>query len=336
MCKRPAMKGKTVRILILGGGGFIGSKLAAELAERGTLRGGAIKHLGLADVGKAATPKASFGVSSHALDIADRNAVDTLIAKGWDVIFHLAAVVSGQAEADFISGLRTNFFGTLNLFESTRAAANKPVIIYSSSVASYGGEVPQPIEDWTNTNPQTSYGSQKVIGELLLNDYSRRGFIDGRGVRLPTVVVRPGKPNAAASSFFSSIIREPLQGEPAMCPVDPAATKGWLSSPRAVIANLLRTAELKAEDLGQNRCFNLPGITVTVADMIDSLERKGGQAALDLVDYEIDKTVEQIVAGWAVEFNPKKALALGMQADTDFDSIVQQFIDDELGGTPSV
>jgi len=325
-----------VRILILGGGGFIGSKLAAELIDRGALRDEAITHIGLADVSKAPAPKAAFPVSSHALDIANRNAVDALLEQGWDVIFHLAAVVSGQAEADFVAGLRTNFFGTLNIFESSRAIGIQPVIIYSSSVASYGGEVPQPIEDWTNTNPQTSYGSQKVIGELLLNDYSRRGFFDGRGVRLPTVVVRPGKPNAAASSFFSSIIREPLQGEPAMCPVDPKGTKGWLSSPRAVVENLIRTAELDAAQLGQNRCFNLPGITITVAKMIASLKRKGGQDALDLIDYEIDPTIEKIVAGWAVDFNPEKALALGMKADKNFDSIVQQFIDDELDGKPAV
>jgi len=286
-----------VRILIIGGGGFIGSKLAAQLAYQGTLRGEEIAHIGLADIA-----------------------------------IHLAAVVSGQAEADFVSGLRANFFGTLNIFESARASGRKPVIVYSSSVAAYGGEVPQPIEDWTNTNPQTSYGSQKVIGELLLNDYSRRGFFDGRGVRLPTVVVRPGKPNAAASSFFSSIIREPLQGEPAMCPVDPESTKGWLTSPRAVVENLVRSAELDGAELGQNRCFNLPGITLTVADMIASLERKGGQQALDLIDYEIEPKIEAIVSGWAVDFNPTKALALGMKADADFDSIVQQFIDDELGG----
>ncbi len=319
-----------MRILTLGGGGFIGLKLAKALAERGTLRGDAISHLCLADVTGVQAIDAPFSVTTESLDIANRNAVDALMEKGWDAIFHLAAVVSGQAEADFVSGLRANFFGTLNLFESARAGGRKPVIVYSSSVAAYGGEVPQPIEDWTNTNPQTSYGSQKVIGELLLNDYSRRGFFDGRGVRLPTVVVRPGKPNAAASSFFSSIIREPLQGEPAMCPVDPEATKGWLTSPRAVVENLLRSAELDAEKLGQNRCFNLPGITVTVADMIESLGRKGGTEALNLIDYEINPAVEKIVSGWAVDFNPAKALALGMKADTDFDSTVQQFIDDEL------
>lgn len=321
-----------MRILIIGGGGFIGRKLAAKLAERGTLRGQDIKGLTLADVAKPDSIDASFRVDAVKLDIVDRDAVDTLLAKGWDVIYHLAAIVSGQAEADFVAGLRTNFFGTLNIIESARASGTKPVMVYSSSVAAYGGEVPQPIEDWTNTNPQTSYGSQKVIGELLLNDYSRKGFIDGRGVRLPTVVVRPGKPNAAASSFYSSIIREPLQGEPAMCPVDPETTKGWLASPRSVIENLIRTAELEAEALGQNRCFNLPGITVTVAEMIVSLERAGGQAALDLVDYDRDPTIEKIVAGWAVDFNPQKALALGMQVDTDFDSIVTGFVEDELGG----
>ena len=321
-----------MRILILGGGGFIGLKLAKALAARVALRGETVTHLCLADVTETTAIDAPFPVTTHAIDVADRNAVDALMEKGWDSIFHLAAVVSGQAEADFVSGLRANFFGTLNIFESARAHGRKPIIVYSSSVAAYGGEVPQPIEDWTNTNPQTSYGSQKVIGELLLNDYSRRGFFDGRGVRLPTVVVRPGKPNAAASSFFSSIIREPLQGDPAMCPVDPQSTKGWLTSPRAVVENLLRTAELDAEALGQNRCFNLPGITVTVAEMIEALGRKGGEAALGRIDYDRDETVEKIVSGWAVDFNPTKALALSMEADTDFDSIIQQFIDDELGG----
>ena len=326
----PGAKGNNVRILILGGGGFIGQKLAMALAKSGTLRGETITHLGLADVTKATKVDAPFSISTHVIDIASRDAVDDLLEKGWDAIFHLAAVVSGQAEADFVSGLRANFFGTLNLFESARAGATQPLIVYSSSVAAYGGEVPQPIEDWTNTNPQTSYGSQKVIGELLLNDYSRKGFFDGRGVRLPTVVVRPGKPNAAASSFYSSIIREPLQGEPAMCPVDPESTKGWLTSPRAVVENLIRTAELDAEALGQNRCFNLPGITVTVAQMIASLDRKGGKEATDLIDFDRDPVIEKIVAGWAVDFNPAKALAMGMQADADFDSIVQQFMDDEL------
>ena len=321
-----------MRILILGGGGFIGLKLAKALADRGTLRGDAVSHLCLADVTETRSIDAPFPITTHALDIADRNAVDTLMDQGWDAIFHLAAVVSGQAEADFVSGLRANFFGTLNIFESARASGRKPVIVYSSSVAAYGGEVPQPIEDWTNTNPQTSYGSQKVIGELLLNDYSRKGFFDGRGVRLPTVVVRPGKPNAAASSFFSSIIREPLQGGPAMCPVDPASTRTWITSPRVVVENMLRTAELDADVLGQNRCFNLPGITITVAEMIEALGRKGGQAALDCIDYDRDETVEKIVSGWAVDFKPAKALALGMEVDADFDSIVQQFIDDELGG----
>jgi len=321
-----------VRILIIGGGGFIGQKLAKAMAERGSLRGETIEHLCLADVTKTNAIDAPFPVTTHALDIADRDAVDTLMEKDWDGIFHLAAVVSGQAEAEFVTGLRANFFGTLNIFESARANGRKPVIVYSSSVAAYGGEVPQPIEDWTNTNPQTSYGSQKVIGELLLNDYSRKGFFDGRGVRLPTVVVRPGKPNAAASSFFSSIIREPLQGEPAMCPVDPASTKAWITSPRVVVDNMLRTAELDAEALGQNRCFNLPGITITVAEMIEALGRIGGETVLERIDYDRNETIEKIVSGWAVDFNPVKALALGMQTDEDFDSIIQQFIDGELGG----
>jgi len=319
-----------VRILILGGGGFIGQKLAAALSSSGQLRNESISHLCLADVTKAATIDAPFKVASETLDVADRRAVDALIAKGWDVIFHLAAVVSGQAEADFVAGLRANFFGTLNIFESIRASASQPVVVYSSSVAAYGGEVPQPIEDWTNTNPQTSYGSQKVIGELLLNDYSRREFFDGRGVRLPTVVVRPGKPNAAASSFYSSIIREPLNGQPAMCPVDPDTTKGWLTSPRAVVDNLIRTAELDAEALGLNRCFNLPGITLTVAEMIAALERKAGKDTIDLIDHDIDPAVEKIVSGWAVDFNPSKALAVGMVQDKNFDDIIQGFIDDEM------
>ncbi len=321
-----------MRILIIGGGGFIGQKLATSLAGRGNLRNQPISGITCADVSAPPDIPAPVPVRGLALDISDRTAVDAVMAKGWDVIFHLAAVVSGQAEADFVSGFRTNFFGTLNIFESARAYAMRPVIVYSSSVAAYGGEVPQPIEDWTNTNPQTSYGSQKVIGELLLNDYSRRGFIDGRGVRLPTVTVRPGKPNAAASSFFSSIIREPLQGLPAMCPVDPQKTKGWLTSPRVVVENIIRSAELDAAALGQNRCFNLPGITVTVAEMIASLERNGGAKALECIDYGIEQRIVDIVSGWAVDFNPQKALALGMTADIGFDSIIQQYIDDELSG----
>ena len=321
-----------MQILILGGAGFLGRRLAEALADRGTLRGEEIAQVALADAHDPSPVVAPFPVTTHPLDVADRGAVDAMMAEGWDVIFHLAAVVSGEAERDFVKGMRANFFGTLNVLEAARAEANRPVLVFASSVAVYGGAPPEPVQDWTALNPQTSYGTQKAIGELLVNDYGRRGLVDGRGVRLPTVVVRPGKPNAAASSFFSGIIREPLQGEPAICPVDPATTAAWVASPRATIDNLIRAAELEAEALGTQRCFALPGLSVTVEEMLAALQAEGGRAARDLVDVRRDPEIEAIVEGWVTSLETPKADALGMVRDPDYASIVRQFVEDELEG----
>ncbi|MEX2518813.1 MAG: D-erythronate dehydrogenase, partial [Paracoccaceae bacterium] len=255
-----------MRVMITGGGGFLGVKLAKALAKKGEIRGKKISHLIQADLFKPEPVAADFKVEGLALDIGDRAAMDAAFATPPDAVFHLAAVVSGQAEADFDIGLRVNLFGTINLLEAARAAGNRPIIVYTSSVAVYGGEIPEMIEDWTILNPQTSYGAQKAAGEMLVTDYSRKGFIDGRGLRLPTVTVRPGKPNAAASSFMSSIFREPLQGESANCPVSEDYPI-WNSAPRTVVANLVHAAEVPEEDWGQNRCLALPGQTNTVREM---------------------------------------------------------------------
>ncbi len=320
-----------MRILILGGGGFLGQKLAKTLADNGVLRGQAITHIGLADVVSPAEIQADVPCKSHVVDIADRAAVDKIIQQGWDVVFHLAAVVSAHAEADFVAGMRANFFGTFNILEACRAELNMPVVVYASSVAAFSTSVPQPIEDWTATVPQTSYGTQKAIGELLVNDYTRRGFIDGRGARLPTVVVRPGKPNKAASSFFSSIIREPLQGEPALCPVE-LEQEVWLASPRTTVENLVRCAELSPEALADNRVISLPGLTVTVGDMLDALHTEGGDEARDLVDHDLDPHIQGIVRGWPSRLVTTRADTLGMVRDEGFSRIVRQFVEDELGG----
>ena len=318
-----------MRILIIGGGGFVGQKLAHAIAERGILRGDAVDHLALADIAEPEAVDAAFPVTCHTLDIAERDHVDAIIAQDWDVIYHLAAVVSAQAEADFVAGMRTNFFGTFNILEACRTRVGKPVLVYASSVASFSTDVPQPIQDWTATTPQTSYGTQKAIGELLLNDYSRRGFIDGRGVRLPTVVVRPGVPNAAASSFFSSIIREPLQGEPAMCPVD-VEQEVWLASPRVTVENLVRVAEVESEAIGAIRNFSLPGMTTTVGAMLEALEAVAGENVIGLVDHERDPAIENIVRGWSSALVTDRADELGLIRDDSFERIVEEFIANDM------
>ena len=322
-----------MRILIIGGGGFVGNRLARRLADRGSLRGERIGHLALADIVAPEAFEADCAVTTHALDIADREAVDAIVAKDWDVVYHLAAVVSAQAEADFVAGMRTNFFGTFNLLEACRGRAHVPVVVYASSVASFSTDVPQPIRDWSALTPQTSYGTQKAIGELLLHDYSRRGFIDGRGVRLPTVVVRPGKPNAAASSFCSSIIREPLQGEPAVCPVS-IDQEVWLASPRVTVENLVKVAEIDGEALGGMRNFALPGMTITVQGMLDALEAVAGENVLGLVDHERNPKIERIVEGWPSRLVTETAERLGLEKDEDFERIVRDFMETDMRPVP--
>ncbi|MEM8789644.1 MAG: D-erythronate dehydrogenase [Pseudomonadota bacterium] len=316
------------RILITGGGGFIGQKLARQLAETAMLRGAEITALTLADLEAPTAPFAPFPVVTVPADISDPDAVTALFTDPYDIIFHLAAVVSGAAEADFDLGLRVNLQGTLNLFEAARAQPSTPVVVYTSSVAVHGGTAPDPVPDGIELNPQTSYGTQKAIGELLLNDYTRKGFLDGRGLRLPTVSIRPGKPNAAASSFMSGIFREPMQGQPANCPVGRDFAI-WHTAPRTVVRNLLYAAELDGSAFGPNRNLNLPGRTDTVGTMIDAMTRVAGPDPAARITWDPDPTIERIVHGWRNRFDPAQGLALGFAADESFENSVRWFLEDD-------
>lgn len=321
-----------MNITILGGGGFLGQKLARALAKRERLRDRFIGKLTLADLMEPPSIDAPFEVETIALDVTDRDATREA-CKDQDVIYHLAAIVSGQAEAEFDLGVDVNLMGSLNVFEGARDDGGCPVVVFTSSVVVYGGEVPDPIEDWTALNPQTSYGTQKAAAELLLNDYSRKGFLDGRGVRLPTITIRPGRPNAAASGFMSSIFREPLQGEPSNCPVAEDYPI-WHSAPRTVIRNLVHAAEVQAADLGQNRCFALPGRTDTVREMIDAMTRVAGPEPEARITWSADPAVTAVVGSWRAHLNPAKALALGFEADASFEDSVRWFLEDDIA-TPA-
>ena len=318
-----------MHVLIIGGGGFIGQKIAKALAASGTLRGKPITTMVLADVNAPPTVTAPFGVSHHAVDITDKAKVDALFECKPDVVFHLAAIVSGQAEAEFDTGMNVNLAGTINVFEAARALGTKPVVVFSSSCGVYGGEIPELIEDWTQLNPQTSYGTQKAIGELLCQDYSRKGFIDGRAPRLPTVTIRPGKPNAAASSFMSSIFREPLQGQEAVCPVEPDYAL-WYASPRVTVANLIKCAKIDAAAFGENRAFALPGRAATIGEMVEAMRKVAGDEPVSRIKWEPDQRILDIVLGWRPNIDPQKALAMGLTADTSFEDNVRYFLEDDI------
>lgn len=318
-----------MKVVILGGAGFIGRKLAEKLTALGELKGREITSLHLVDIVEPLPLEAPFPVTRTALDLAKADNMAQAIPADSGAVYHLAAVVSGQAEAEFETGMQANLFGTLNVLERCRALAEAPLVVFASSVAVYGGEIPLPIEDWYLLNPQTSYGTQKAIGELLVNDYSRKGFIDGRGLRLPTVTVRPGKPNAAASSFASSIFREPLQGEEAVCPVAPEATM-WICSPRAVIANLVHAAELEGEAWGKNRCLALPGLLASLGEMVEAMRKVAGDEPVSRIRWEPDPYIQKIVANWPADLKPEKALRLGFKADQSFEENIRYFLEDDI------
>ncbi|MDH3665692.1 MAG: SDR family oxidoreductase [Paracoccaceae bacterium] len=318
-----------MRVVITGGGGMLGQKLARALAGSGGIGDRAIDTLALADVKKPPAVTAPFKVTCHKVDITDRSALDALFADGADVIFHLAAIVSGESETNFDLGMSVNLIGSINVFEAARRCGNCPIVVFTSSIAVYGGEIPAMIEDWTILNPQTSYGAEKAAAELLLTDYSRRGFLDGRGPRLPTISVRPGKANLAASSFMSSIFREPLQGQEAVCPVGPEY-EHWYLSPRRCIENLIHAAELPGDAFGQNRCFALPGKTHAIGDMVDAMGRIAGEEPVKLIRWEPDAAIQKIVLGWRAYFNPAKALALGFVADESFEDNIRFFLEDDI------
>jgi nucleoside-diphosphate-sugar epimerase len=253
------------------------------------------------------------------------------------VIFHLAAIVSGEAERNFELGYRVNLDGTRSLLEAIRREGTRqayvPRFVFSSSIAVYGSPFPDPIPDDYVLAPLTSYGVQKAISELLLADYSRRGFIDGVGIRLPTIVIRPGAPNAAASGFFSGILREPLAGQRAVLPVE-ETVKHWLASPRSAIKFLIHAATLDTSALGVRRTLTMPGVAATVADQIAALRRAAGPEAADLIDRRRDEVIEGIVAGWPKSFVPERAVQLGFVAETTVDELIEVYLAEDAPGAP--
>lgn len=316
-----------MKILITGGAGFLGQRLARRLLERGELDGKPISELVLLDVVRAA----DFGdkrVRAETGDIADRSVLERAIDTDTQAIFHLAAIVSGQAEADFELGMRINLDASRLLLEVCRARGHAPRVLFTSSVAVYGGTLPDVVQDDTALNPQSSYGTQKAIAELLLSDYARRGFVDGRVVRLPTISVRPGKPNAAASSFASGIIREPLNGERAVCPVD-GETRLWLLSPKSAIEALIAGCEIDRDALGNRPVVNLPGLSVSVNEMVAALREVAGEEAVARIDWQRDERVEKIVGSWPGAWDTKRAEQLGLKGDKTFADVIRAYIADE-------
>src|SRR5580765_8448963 len=272
----------------------------------------------------------SAGPGSVVSDLSTPGEAEKLVALRPDVVFHLAAIVSGEAEADFEKGYRVNLDGTHRLFEAIRKIGGgyQPRVVFASSIAVFGAPFPEAIEDEFLNAPLTSYGTQKAIDELLLSDYSRRGFFDGIGIRLPTICVRPGKPNKAASGFFSGIIREPLAGQDAVLPV-PKSVRHWFASPRAAIGFLLHAAQLDTTELGTRRNLSMPGISATVGEQIDALRRVAGEKAAKLIRRQPDATIMRIVEGWPRNFDTKRALALGFRADSSFEEIIRIHLEDE-------
>ncbi|HEY5820397.1 MAG TPA: D-erythronate dehydrogenase [Propionibacteriaceae bacterium] len=326
-----------MHVAVIGAAGMIGRKLTDRLVAEGRVGDVAVDQFTLVDV---ITPTAPAGwTGSLKLDTADLTVVgapEALLEGRPDVIFHLAAVVSGEAEANFEKGYRVNLDGTRALLEAIRAAhavdGYRPRLVFTSSLAVYGAPFPNPIPDDFHVTPLTSYGAQKAMGELLMNDYTRRGFVDGIGVRLPTICIRPGKPNQAASGFFSSILREPLVGQPAVLPV-PDTLRHWFASPRAAVGFLLHAAALDGDVVGSNRVLVMPGLSATVADEIEALRTVAGDDAVRLIRREPDETVMKIVESWAPGFEARRALDLGFVAENSFEDIIRVHLEDELGSS---
>jgi D-erythronate 2-dehydrogenase len=314
-----------MRIVITGGCGFLGRRTALRLLERADL-----EELVLVDNAHPAVPlPGDPRLRVMTCDIADDNALRQAVAPGTSAVFHLAAVVSGEAEADTHLGYRVNLDGTRAVLEACRALATRPRLIFASSLAVYGGDLPAIVGENTPLTPQTSYGTQKAIGELLINDYSRKGFVDGRALRLPTVVVRPGRPNRAASTFASSMIREPMAGREAICPVSPDTVMA-LASPRRIVDALLRAGDLPADAFGAARSLQLPGFSVAVGEMAEAVRRAGGDAAYCRIRWQPDPLVQQIISGWPQALDGRRATALGFTADSGIDEVVAAFIEDDL------
>jgi nucleoside-diphosphate-sugar epimerase len=322
-----------MEILVTGGAGFLGQQLIARVLAKGTMgladaqgtRDEPVSRIVCFDVGEGAIRDPS--VRNVAGDISDAAQVRALVSKDTGAVVHLAAVVSGTAEADFDLGMRVNLDGTRHLLEACRALGTAPRLLFSSSIAVFGGALPPVVTDATTPTPQGSYGIQKLLGELLVQDYTRKGFIDGRAVRVPTVVVRPGRPNGAASGFASGIIREPLSGIDVPLPVPPE-TEMWVASPRTVVGMLLRALELAPQDWGWHRSLNLPGLTVSMHEELAALRAVAGEAVAARVKPALDESVMRLVRTWAARFDTARASAMGFTADADFASIVRAYMED--------
>jgi nucleoside-diphosphate-sugar epimerase len=325
-----------MKILITGGGGMLGQKLIAGLAKVGSLNGKKIESITVVDAYKQsqALDGFDFKITSKIVDITDRKECDAMIAEKPDVIFHLAAIVSGEAESDFEKGYRVNVDGMRNLFEAIRLISNDycPRVVFTSSVAVYGGPYLEVADDNFILQPATSYGVQKAIGELLLNDYSRRGFFDGVGLRIPTLCVRPGLPNSAASGVFSNIIREPLMGIEATLTAGKDASMIF-TSPRSAVGFLIHAAQMDTSGLGARRSLMMPGIYATLGDEIDALRRVAGDKIVGFIKEEIDPFVQEMLKSWNFpKFDAKRARSLGFTCEDSFDELIKTHIADELGG----
>ena len=325
-----------MNVLVLGAAGMVGRKFVERVVKDGGRIGDeTVSHMTLFDVVEPKAPAdAPFRTTTIAGDLGEPGMVEKLIADRPGLIVHLAAIVSGEAEADFDKGYRVNLDSTRDLFEAIRKAgdAYRPRLVFTSSIAVFGQPFPKDgIYDDYNLTPLTSYGTQKAIGELLLADYSRRGFLDGVGIRLPTICVRPGKPNAAASGFFSGIIREPLNGQEAILPVD-ETVRHWHASPRSAVGFLLHAATMDTAPLGQRRSLSMPGLSVTVGEQIEALRRVAGDKVAARISRRPDPVIQGIVSGWAERCRPERAESLGFKAEKTFEEIIRVYIDDELGG----
>ena len=321
-----------MRVLITGAAGMIGRKLTQRLIADGAVGGRSITHIDLHDIVAPVAPQAAgISASAHTGDLASPGAAAALVAARPDLIFHLAGVVSGEAEADFELGYRVNLDGTRALYDAVRAAAYMPRLVFTSSIAVYGAPFPAVIPDDYHLTPLTSYGTQKLVGEALLTDYTRRGAFDGIGIRLPTICVRPGKPNKAASGFFSGIIREPLNGQTAILPV-PRSVVHTHASPRSAVGFLIHAAQLDGARIGPHRNLVMPGVGVTIGEQIEALRTIAGEKTVSLIREEPDPVIWAIVQNWPTRFAAARARELGFVAEESFEDIIRVYVDEELGG----
>ena len=328
--RKSSPKTDTMKVLVTGAAGMLGHRFCRRLAQTGAIAGKRAESLTMIDVIEPPpVPDASFKIHSVACDLSEPQVAKQVMADRPDVILHAAAIVSGEAEADFDKGYRVNVTGTRYLFDAVREAAYMPRLIFTSSIAVFGAPFPEVIGEEFFAAPLTSYGAQKAIGELLLSDYTRRGFFDGIGIRLPTICVRPGKPNMAASGFFSNIIREPLNGQEAVLPV-PDTVRHWFASPDSAVGFFFHAAEIDGSLVGPRRNLSMPGVSATVGEMIESLGRCAGAERVKLIRRQPDPVIMRMVEGWPRNLDASRASSLGFEAEKSFDAIICAHIQDEL------